>query len=181
MDRFLERLPDRRSIIGVYATAVFVIYGWTLLNSFWKVPSWMFFLSIWEILSVYAYTLVVAFAESALVLLVLIFIGIVLPARWWNDRFTSLGAVWLIVVEASVMLRLYTYRTPEVWETFAHHQGWWWAFTFLIATVFSILVFYVQSVQHGLELLADRLVVFLYLYMPLTALSFLVVFLRNVL
>ena len=39
MDKLLTRLSDRRSVISVYVTAAFLVYGWTLLASFWKVPS----------------------------------------------------------------------------------------------------------------------------------------------
>lgn len=181
MNRLLKRLPDRQSIIGVYATAVFVIYGWTLLRSFWKVPSWSFFLSIGEILSVYAYAFVVAFLESMLVLSILLLIGFVLPSRWWNDRFTSMGVIWLVVIEGSVMLRLYTNRAPEFWESFLNAQASWWTYTVLLALALTLLAVFVKPFQRGLELIADRFVVFLYLYMPLTVLSFLVVVLRNIL
>jgi len=180
MNSILKRLPDWQSIIGVYATAVFVIYGWMLFRSFWKVPSWMFFLSLGEILSVYAYSFVVAFIESMVVLAVLILVGFVLPAGWWNDRFTSLGMIWLIVVEGSIMLRLYEIRAPAFWEEFVYNQGAWWATTLALALVLSLVVSRINWLRKGFELFAERLVVFLYFYMPITGISFLVVILRNV-
>lgn len=180
MNRLLKRLPDRQSIVGVYATAAFMIYGWTLLRSFWKLPSWMFVLNIWEILSVYAYAFVVAFTESVLVLAILLLVGFVLPARWWNDRFTSMGMIWLIVLEGSVMLRLYENRAPAFWEEFVYHQGPWWAYTFALALLLSLVVSRVGWLQKGFALLAERMVVFLYIYIPLTVISFVVVVLRNV-
>lgn len=181
MNKLLNRLPDWQSIFGVYATAVFVIYGWTLWRSFWKVPSWMFFLNIGEILSVYAYAFVVAFFESILVLSVLLLIGIILPPRLWNDRFSSVGLIWLAVVEGSGMLRLYTNRAPEFWESFLNAQAAWWTYTILLALALTLLAVFVKPFQRGLELIANRFIVFLYIYMPLTVLSFLVVVLRNIL
>ena len=181
MNKLLERLPDRQRILGVYATTVFVIYGWTLWRSFWKVPSWVFFLSIGEILSVYAYAFVVAFLESVLMLSILLLIGFVLPPGWWNDRFASMGMIWLVVVEGSVMLRLYTNRAPEFWDSFLSTQATWWTYTLLLALALTLLAVFVEPFRRGLERVADRFVVFLYLYMPLTVLSFLVVVLRNIL
>ena len=180
MKNFRTRLPDRRSIIGVYAAAVFLVYGWTLLASFWKVPSWMFFLKVGEILSVYAYSFAIDFAESILLLFTMLLIGILLPKNWWNDQFTSKGIVWISVLLGSIMLRLYTNRSPELWEEFVYNQWAWWGYTVLLGIVLSLLFSRVNWLRRGLEKLADRLVVFLYIYMPLTALSIIVVFARNI-
>jgi len=167
-------------MIGVYATAVFLVYGWTLLTSFWKVPSWLFYLSLDEILAIYAYSFVVDFFESVLVLLGLILVGFVLPSRWWNDRFISMGMIWLIVIEGSIMLRLYEIRSPELWDVFVHQQGTWWAYTVALGLLLSLVVARVGWLQSGLVSLSDRLVVFLYIYMPLTVISILVVLFRNI-
>jgi hypothetical protein len=180
MNKFIVRFPDWRSIIGVYAVAVFLVYGWTLLASFWKVPSWMFFLKIGEILSVYAYSFAIDFAESILLLFVMLLIGFILPQRWWNEQFTSISVVWIFVLLGSVMLRLYTNRAPQFWEDFVYNQQAWWGYTVLLGIVLSTLFSRVNWLRKGLEGLADRLVVFLYIYMPLTAISIIVVLVRNI-
>lgn len=180
MNKLMSRLPDRRSIIGVYATAVFLVYGWTLLASFWKVPSWMFYLKISEILSVYAYSFVIDFIESVLLLFMVVVIGLLLPKRWWNAQFTTKGAIWIIVVMGSIMLRLYTNRAPDDWENFVYNQWSWWGFTFLLGAALSFVFSGVSWLRSGLESLVDRLVVFLYIYLPLTIISVIAVFARIV-
>jgi len=180
MNKLLKRLPDRQSILGVYATTVFVVYSWVVFRSFWKLPSWMFVLDIWEIFSVYAYAFVVAFLESIVVLSILLLVGVVLPARWWKDRFISMGIIWLVVVEGSIMLRLYEIRVPALWNEFVYGQGPWWAYTLALALLLSLMVSRVTWLQKGLELLAERMLIFLYIYLPLTVISFVVVVFRNV-
>jgi len=180
MKNLKTRLPDRRSIIGVYATAAFLVYSWTLLASFWKVPSWMFFLKIGEILSVYAYSFAIDFAESVLLLLVMLLVGLLLPKRWWNDQFIPKSGLWIIVILTSIMLRLYTNRAPEYWEDFVYNQGAWWGYTVLLGGVLSTLFSRIDWLRRGLESLVDRLVVFLYIYMPLTVISIIVVLVRNI-
>jgi hypothetical protein len=180
MDKLLARLPERRSILGVYATAVFLVYGWTLLASFWKVPSWMFFLRISDILSVYAYSFVIDFAESLFLLCLVLLVGVLLPKHWWNAQFTAKGALWIIVLMGSMMLRLYTNRSPDSWEGFVSGQGVWWCYTLLLALMLNLLISRISLLRRGLESLADRLVVFLYIYLPLTALAIVVVFARIV-
>jgi hypothetical protein len=180
MDKLFARLPERRSILGVYATAVFLAYGWTLLASFWKVPSWMFFMRISDILSVYAYSFVIDFAESLLLLGMVLLAGVLLPKRWWNAQFTSKGVLWILVLTGSMMLRLYTNRSPDRWESFVSEQGMWWGYTLLLALALSFLVSRIPLLRRGLESLADRLVAFLYIYLPLTVIAIVVVFARIV-
>jgi hypothetical protein len=178
MSKFIARLPDRRSVIGVYATVVFLVYSWTLLASFWKIPSWLFYLKIGEILSVYAYAFVVAFVESLLWLFGMVLVGMFLPRRWWNTEFKVLGTLWITVLLGSVMLRLYTNRAPEGWEEFVYGQWAWWGYTLLLGIILSFTFARFAWLRKGLEALADRLVVFLYIYLPLTALSIIIVFAR---
>jgi hypothetical protein len=178
MGKFIACLPDRRSILGVYATAVFLVYSWTLFASFWKVPSWLFFLNLSEILSIYAYSFVIDFAESLALLFFMLLVGMLLPRRWWNAQFTTMGVVWLMVLMGSTMIRLYTNRTPDGWEEFVYHQWAWWGPTLLFGLTLSFIFSYVSWLRKGLENFVDRLIVFLYLYLPLTALSVIVVLAR---
>lgn len=178
MSKLFARLPDRRSIIGVYAVAVFLSYSWTLLASFWKVPSWLFYLKIGEVLSVYAYALIVDFAESLLLIFVMLLVGLFLPRKLWNVRFKVLGTLWILVFMGAIMLRLSTNRAPDYWEEFVYGQWGWWGYTLLTGISLSFLVSHVGWLRKALEGLIDRLVVFLYIYLPLTALSILVVFVR---
>lgn len=178
MSKLIARLPDRRSIIGVYGVAVFLAYSWTLLASFWKVPSWLFYLKVGEIFSVYAYAFVVDFIESLLLLFLMVLVGLLLPRRLWNAKFKTLGALWIMVLLGSIMLRLYTNRAPDYWEEFVYDQWAWWGYTLLAGIILSFAFSRVGWLRKGLEALVDRLVVFLYLYLPLTAIAILVVFTR---
>lgn len=180
MNKLIARLPDRRSILSVYATAVFFVYGWTLLASFWKVPSWLYFLKISEILSVYAYSFLIDFAESMLLIFLTLLIGMFLPMRWWNAQFISKGVLWISVFMGSIMLRLYTNRAPEFWEGFVYNQWAWWGYTFLLALTLDFVVARVALMRKGLNGLAERLVMFLYVYLPLTVVSIIIVFVRIV-
>jgi hypothetical protein len=180
MNKLAARLPEKRSILNVYGTAVFLVYGWTLLASFWKVPSWLFFLRLSDILSVYAYSFVIDFSESVLLLVAALLVGVLLPWRWWNTEFTAKGVLWILVLMGSVMLRLFTNRSPEGWEDFVHNQGIWWGVTLLLGIALNLLMSRIPILRQGLENLADRLIVFLYIYLPVTALSIVIVFARIV-
>jgi hypothetical protein len=140
----------------------------------------MFFMRISDILSVYAYSFVIDFAESLLLLGIMLLAGVLLPKHWWNSQFTSVSVLWILVLTGSTMLRLYTNRSPDRWESFVSEQGMWWGYTLLLALALSFLVSRIPLLRRGLEILADRLVVFLYIYLPLTVLAIVVVFARIV-
>ena len=179
MNKILARLPERQSVVSVYGVAVFIVYSWTVLTSFWKIPSWLFFLKISEVLAMYAYSFVVNFVESILLLTLVLLVGVILPARWWRNRFIANSMIWILVLMGSLMLRLYLYRAPSDWETFLYGQWEWLGYTALLALLLNLFVSRLAWLQKGLETLAERLSIFLYIYLPLTAISFVVVVARN--
>jgi hypothetical protein len=176
-----KRFPDRRSIVNVFSAAVFVTYGWTMVQSFWKMPSWLFFLGFGDIIGIYSYAFVINFIESISLLLAVILPGLVLPRRFWNETLTARGVVLSFVVVCSALLHQNTYRTLDLRAEFVNGQLAWWGVTLLIGLVIAWLASAVQLLRTGLEDLADRFTIFLYVYLPLTALGFIVVFARIIL
>ena len=173
-----QRIPDKRNIVTVFAVAMFLVYTWTLYTSFWKLPSWLFFLQMREILSIYAYAFVVNFIESLLLLLIVLLPAILLPRQWWTDTFISKGFALILIILGSALVHMSLYRTPDTRAVFVSGQFVWWIATFLVAIVLTWLVGRVSWVRSGLETLADRFVIFLYIYLPLTALSLVAVLTR---
>ncbi len=172
------RIPDKRNIVTVYAVAMFLVYTWTLFTSFWKLPSWLFFLEFGEIVSIYAYAFLVNFMESILLLFPVLLASIVLPRHWWADTFIPKGFVLILVILVSALMHLTLYRTPDTREAFLSSQSGWWAGTSLIAVFLTWIAGRINWIRHGLESMADRFVVFLYLYLPLTAFALLIVLVR---
>ncbi len=175
---FKTHLPNQRNIATVYAVAMFLVYTWTLFVSFWKLPSWLFFLKIGDIISIYSYAFLVNFIESVLLLFIVLLPGIVLPRNWWTDTFISKGFVLILIILGSAILHLSLYRTPDTRPVFVSGQLNWWIATLLIALFLTWLAGKVKWLRQGLENLADRFVVFLYVYLPLTGIALLIVLVR---
>ena len=173
-----RRIPDRRGIVTVYAVAMSLVYTWTVFASFWKLPSWLFFLNTGEIVSIYAYAFLVNFLESILLLFVALLPGIALPRRWWTDALISRGFVLILVILGSAELHLTLFRTPDTRELFVNSQPAWWIVTLLIAIVLTWVAGRATSVRKALENMADRFIIFLYIYLPLTAFALLIVLVR---
>lgn len=165
-------------MVTVLAVAMFLVYTWTLYTSFWKLPSWLFFLEMGEILSVYAYAFVVNFVESVLLLLIVLLPAILLPRPWWTDTFIPKGFALILIILGSATLHMSLYRTPDTRGVFISSQFIWWVVTSLIAVFLTWLAGRVKWIRSGLETMADRFVVFLYVYLPLTAIALLIVLAR---
>lgn len=172
------RIPEKKNVVTVYAVATFLVYTWTLFTSFWKLPSWLFFLQIGEIVSIYSYAFLINFIESILLLVLAVLPGFLLPTYWWKDRFVARAFLLILTILASAVTHLSLYNTPDVRETFVKGQLTWWIVTLLIAVLLTWLVGRVTWIRNGLENIADRFVVFLYIYLPLTLFSLVIILFR---
>jgi hypothetical protein len=157
---------------------MFLVYTWTVFTSFWKMPSWLFFLQLGEIVSIYAYAFVVNFVESILLLVAVLLPGLILPDRWWKDVVVPRGLVLILVILGSAALHLSLYRTPDTREIFVRGQFVWWMLTLFIAVLLTWLAGSVAWIRRGLENIAERFLVFIYVYLPLTVVAFLIVIAR---
>jgi hypothetical protein len=177
---WLSRFPDKKSIVNVFATSAFIVYGWTIISSFWKIPSWMYYLKTSEIIAAYAYSFLMNFLESSLLTLSLIFLGFILSGILWKGYFSAASVVVLIVSVGSALLHMHLYEDPNLRADFLDSQLRWWLTTFFIAFVVSTICVRVPWLRKILDILADRFVVFLYIYIPLTLFSLVIALARTV-
>ena len=179
----IQRLPNAQHIWKVFAVIVTLVYSWTLFTSFYKLPSWMFYLTISQIMSIYAYSFSVNLAESILALMGVMFLEFTLFFALRGDRegFQSRSILVILVVLISSMLRLVLYKTYEDVGAFLSGELMWWAVTIslgLLIAVFAPKIIWVRKILDGI---AERATVFLYIYLPLSLISLIVVIARNIL
>jgi hypothetical protein len=177
----VSRFPEKQSVIHVFATAAFLVYGWTIYASFWKIPSWVYYLRLTEIFSVYAYSFLLNFAESIFLTLVLVSLGFFLTDNVWKDGFVAASVVVLVISVGSALLHMRIYEDPNLRVGFIDSQVRWWSLTLLIAFALSFICARLAWLRRLLDDLADRFVVFLYIYIPLTILSLGIVTVRIIL
>ena len=178
---FLGRLPDSKSILGVYAIIVTLVYSWTLFTSFYKLPSWMFYLTISQILSIYAYAFSIDLAESILVLAGVLILEFTLFLALKNkEEFQARSILAVLVVLISSMLRLALFQTYEDIDAFLSGELIWWAITLPLGLLLAVIAPKNKRVRNILEGIAERATVFLYIYLPLSFISLIVVIARNI-
>lgn len=174
---FLNRLPGFQQAAAVFGVIVLVVYGWTIYWYLWKLPSWLYFLSLSEMLAAFAYAMAVNFLESVLVLLIPILLSLCLPIRWFHDQFVARGTT--LVVLLLIALAQYLQVITGLQDI---PPGMGRAVLLAMAGI-VFLVFLVGRIgllRKAVEEIASRAVIFNYIFVPLSALSLLVVLFRNV-
>lgn len=172
-----KKLPPFHEISSLYATIVFLVYGWTSVAFFWKVPSWLYFLNLGEIAFIVAYVLSSTLLESVIILLVFVLACLLLPANWLQNKFAVRGSVifysltfWVILLNLGSLIQLPT--TTDV-ITFAIGFP-------LTAGSGILLADRIPLLHRFVNFLGNQLTVFLYLWLPLSLAGVLIVILRNI-
>jgi len=173
---FTKRIPNLDQVARVYAVMVMMIYPWSIASFFWRLPSWLYFSSIGEILVIFAYTMVVNLIESLLILLAILFLSLVFPQKWFADRFVPKGTLLVLFGLGYLMYfnNHLQYQTPFPVEL----MNW----TPVIVVAILGLVFVIDRfrfLDKILDELTNRLLIFLYILIPVSVLSLLVVLIRN--
>jgi hypothetical protein len=169
---FRQRLPQKRDMVLAFAFCVFLVFSWSILVFFRKVPYWLLFLDTLDLISSLAYALSFALLESVAILSIWILAGIVLPARFLRERFVALGGgtilvsgIWVIADHTNII----GFLESPLWPLLCLGS--------LVATY--LLIYHSHHLQNILTSLAERLTVLLYLYVPAALASLVIVIIRN--
>jgi len=170
-----KKIPPLHEILALYATVVFLIYGWASITFFWKVPSWLYFLSPGEIAAILSYTFASSLLECTIILLIFLFASLVLPTKWLYNKFAVRGS--LIVYSVTFWVVLFTLNSliqlPTTSDVITFGIG------VLVTSVLAILLAERFSfVQRLVITVGNRLTIFLYLWLPLSLVGILVIILR---
>ena len=175
-DWYLDRLPSLQENIRVYAVIAAFLYSWTILWLFWELPSWLNFLTVGEIVPIFAYGLATDFLESLLALAGLNLLCLLLPRRWLRETFVPRG--FLLVALGLSYLMMITYWLGKE-AVYPAGLEYWSLLILVLLLPFSLYAGRVPFIRNLTESVADRLTVFLYLLVPLSVISLLYVILRN--
>jgi hypothetical protein len=171
-----NRLPPRQSLLSVLAVIMFMVYTWTLYVYVQTLPYWLRFLNVPELISVLSYALLVDFLESFALFCLLAVICVILPSSFLKSVFDVRGAVFAISLLGAIMFYL-NYPASTSWHLFqliALSAG-----TLLVVILLSFVSAKIHFVVTAAKWLSENIIVFLYVYLPLTVIAFFVVLIRN--
>jgi hypothetical protein len=177
---FKKRLPPKRDIVLVFAACAVPVYSWSIVAFLERMPGWLLFLSLWDLMGAFAYTQAFAFLESAAVLLALILLSVILPARFLRDRFIAQGGMIVFLTVAWAVALRYARGNASVAFWSLKTLLLWLVLYSVSVGVPCLLINRYGRLEHIIDALVERLTVLLYFYVPITLLSIVVVILRNI-
>ncbi len=172
----LPALPQTLAIMGVISL---IIYSWTLIWFFWKLPSWEYFMNLGEMTILFAYMMATSLLESLTVLFLMLALCVVLPAKWFKDVFLSSGTL-LALLSLGYMM----YFSSHIASNDDSYPTSMVRLIPVVGFLILALAFFASRVgflRRLLEALADRAVIFSYIFLPVGLISLLVVIGRNIL
>lgn len=177
----IAKFPKLKDIAPVYAVIVVIIYTWSLLRFFWYLPGWLVFLNLNDIASIFAYMVVVNMLESLVVLLIPLLLNMLLPRTWFYDHFTSrsvslvlLGLLYLVYFDDVFLGASIYVDSPFPMSTIR-----WIPLVLVGIIILAYFMDRVSVIRTLLDEIANRALVFLYISIPVSLLSLLVVLIRN--
>jgi hypothetical protein len=173
---YVHRFPSFRENIQVYAVVAVPVYAWTMLWLFWELPSWLNFLTIQEIVPIFAYALTTNLLESMLILAGLNLLCFLLPKQWFQDSFVARSLLFILPVLGYLMY----FASLFGMESDPPTALLLWSPVVFIAFFFaSLFLGRIAMIKNLTEGIADRLTVFLYLIIPSSLFALLFVLARN--
>jgi hypothetical protein len=182
MKRITQKLPTRAQAIPVFSTILFIVFSWMFFQFFIQVPSWLFYMNATKLLVMFSYVVSFSLLESLVLMGVIIFLCLVFPARHFKDKFIPQGTAQVILIS------LITYFVRQKIELFEKFEVWQLLTVPLIYVsnivlsifIFSLLFDRFSSARRLFNLVADRMTIFAYLYLPIGLAGLVVVLIRNI-
>ena len=177
-----SKLPSMQEVLPVLSVIVFIVFTWTLYRMFFQVPSLLFYMRVWDVLIISAYVLAFALFESMVVLGLLLIFSLVFPAKYFKDNFVAQGSTVVLMISmgaVALQRKMKIMYRLDGWELILY--------PFVLLTAIVFVIFAASYIYDRFKILpriintvAERMIVFVLLYVPLSILGLLVVFVRNI-
>ena len=177
MDLISKRFPRRNEIIAVLSVAVFVCFSWTLYGFFNKLSSFVLDFTSGEIGNIFAFMMAFALLESLVVTAILVVLSAILPSEWLRSEFAVKGFVILIILTITSILfqKTLTLDFPSTLSL----AGFLLVPLVLIVAMIS-LINSKPRLKNILNNIQDRILILLYIYVPLGLFALLFVLYKNI-
>ena len=166
----------------MFAACAVPVHTWTTLLYFNQMPGWLVYLSTWDLIGTFAYVQMLALIESLTILLIMVLLAAILPARLFRKQFVAQGSVlaflhlgWAIVIH---LTGIKPWLSGNPWQSKKFLVGIT-AYLALVIVSYVLVVRY-KRVQELVASFAERLLVLLYVYLPMGLFGIAIVIARNV-
>ncbi|MBI3167336.1 MAG: hypothetical protein HYZ22_02575 [Chloroflexi bacterium] len=176
MEWIKKRLPNQQETQAVFGFLVFAIFTWSIRGFLYKLPSFLLYYDIGEILGVFCYMMAFSLFESLVLMGILLFIAGI-SGEWLVKGFSHKSGLVILVVGIAMIYfqNSLSSKLPTLTGLAASA-----AFVLFILVVFEVLLLKFESLQTMFNNILERFSVFSYFYVPLGLIGFVGVIIRNV-
>lgn len=176
----MNRLPDKQEIINSFLTILTVVNFWAIIAYLYNFPGLVTRLTITDWLSVLSYVLSSALFESIVILLVLVFLSIVLPAKLLRTNFPArIALIMLISVIYIIPFHLnipkLSYLNFEAGITL--FIAFWTLLYISELVIFNLIINKYPRITSRITAIGERVTVLgaIYLFIDLVSLGFVII------
>jgi len=160
---------------------LFFVYSWTIYRMLFQIPSWLYSHSKTGIFFLVAYVFAVALIESLFLFGFILLVNLILPRRLFRDQFIAQGSLMVIACTIWALILKFQNASSGL-RNLLEVSAWILVFILsllIIAVVSSFLMQRYQRVKSVLEAIADRMIIFAWIYVPVGLVSLAIVLVRN--
>ena len=179
--RLKQKLPAFEQVLPVFSTILFIVFSWMFWQFFIQVPSWLFYMDAVKLLIMFAYVVSFSLIECLMLMGFIIVLCVVFPIGHFKEKFIAQGTIQVFLIS------LITYVIRQKIELFQKFEIWKLAIIplaalaiILVSTLIFSKVFNRFSLaRRFFDKLADRMMIFTYLYLPLGVAGLVIIVIRN--
>lgn len=174
---FSKRFPSLAQLTPVYAIIVVIIYSWSILRFFWRLPSLLNYSTAGDLSVIFSYLITVNLLESLFVIAFPVLLGFILPKGWFLEHFVT-KSVLLVLFGLGYMMYIASRINTE--EPFPYNLFQWAPFVLIAILGLVFLLDRVNFLRRFLEDISERFQIFLFISIPVSVLSLVIVLVRNI-
>ncbi|MFC1997192.1 hypothetical protein ACFLXI_06245 [Chloroflexota bacterium] len=172
-----ERLPYKKDAITVLLVCAFPIFVWSIIYTFFEIPAWLIRSTTWDLIGMIAYTQAIALFESLTLWLFLIIICIVLPPKYFRDRFIASSAIFVFTTTIWFILIHFNDSKIRLWG--GKEFLLWFCIYGISIIIMYFLVFRLNKLESFIIWVCEHLSILSTLYLFIGVFSFIIVIIRN--
>ncbi len=176
-------LPPWPEILPVYSLIVFAVFTWAIYRMAWDLQSWLFSMRLSEVLILAAYVMAFALVESLVVLTFVLLLALIFPGRLLKKRFVPQGSALIVLLTLGALLlqnHLDALYQMNAIELVLFPVGMILGMIIILAML-AFVFDKEKAIPRTIVSFADRLIIFSYIYIPISLLCLVVVIIRNIL
>ena len=178
-----KKTPSIQELLSILSLCLLMISSYTLYRLFWHVPSWLYYLNLYDVLIITAYSLSYVLFESLACCIFLIILSLVLPIQLLKNKFIVQGytiTIYMGAIAFAIQRKMRIIYSLNIQELSLYPLLFF--LSILIVTVISSFIFdRLEFMEKLIQNIADRVTVFLYIYLPICVICSFIVIFRNIL